>query len=234
MKGASRGRSRRRSRGGGLGRVGGVFLSVGRRNGRGCRSGARGSYAFYLTGEGLLAHLDPVILQLGFLHKVLHVSGPLREHINGGGRGRGSQTQHVLEWVFQIAQVPVTHFPNLSERRRAKRVCPFLGVSAHTLPLRSCALFQIRARLGLAIERGTVIVLPAYPIALPLEHARHRVGEYPAGRCCLPELFESAGYRVRNPLNGVAFERKFHLERAIPQGGPSRLDFLREHLQVVE
>jgi hypothetical protein len=78
MKRASLGRGRCRSGGGELGRLCGVFLrACWCRSGRGCcRFRARGSYAFYLTCEGLLAHLDPVILQLCFLHKVLHIAGP--------------------------------------------------------------------------------------------------------------------------------------------------------------
>lgn len=79
MKGTPQRRSGRRSRGGGLGRLCSVLLrACWCRSGRGgCRFGAGGSYAFYLTREGLLAHLDPVILELSFLHKILHIAGPL-------------------------------------------------------------------------------------------------------------------------------------------------------------
>lgn len=96
MKGTPQSRSGRRSRGGGFGRLCGVFLrTCWCRSRRGCcRLGARGSNAFYLTCEGLLSHLDPVILQLGFLHKVLHIAGPLTKGLSAvlGRTGVEQQT----------------------------------------------------------------------------------------------------------------------------------------------
>lgn len=79
MKGTTRSRSGR----GRLGLFNNSFLC--RWHGRSCRCrrrfGTRGSDALGLPREGLLAHVNPVVLQLDFLYKVLHVSGP-KHHIN--------------------------------------------------------------------------------------------------------------------------------------------------------
>ena len=79
MKGATRSRS-------GCGRLclfNSSFLC--RWPGRACRCrchfGTRGSDALGLARESFLAHLDPVVLQLDLLYKVLYVSGP-RNNIN--------------------------------------------------------------------------------------------------------------------------------------------------------
>src|SRR5579863_9008799 len=107
---------------------------------------------------------------------------------------------------------------------------PFLGLSAHFLPFRTCPLFQGRARLGFAVEWRTDIVLPAHPIAFPLKHTYDCVREHPSGRRRLPELLKRPHYRVGDPLQSVTFKSKLHLKRAITRGDPGRLDLLCERL----
>jgi hypothetical protein len=119
---------------------------------------------------------------------------------------------YALEWVLYIPQISVSHFPNLREWCRAKRVRPFFRHRAHFLPCCMCSLFQCRAWLRLAIEWGTEIILPSNPIAFPLKHTYDCICKHSAGRSRLSELLVRSHYCFGDPLHRVALECKLHLK----------------------
>lgn len=84
------------------------------------------------------------------------------------------------------------------------------------------------------VECRTQLILPPYPILLPLEDNVHCLSECTSIGRGLPELLAGFLDRLVNPFLVIPTESEVHLQRAIPGSGPRCFGGLRKREEVVQ